>query len=200
VTRRWWYCPAVTLAAVGLGAAGLAGCSSPPSTPPPPSVAPSVSLFPARPAVLRPQRAQSDPCGLLTPAQVSQLGANPGTRAVVDGQPGSYNCLWMRYPAVPDDSWAVRLDTAHDAAHYLSSSADIVQVSGFGAVQTTTGLGQADGNCQLYIDVAPRQSLEVQYDNFRGDRPGMNHQLACQLAARAADLMLANLRAAPGTG
>jgi hypothetical protein len=186
------------LMAVGVAVASLAGCSSTPATPPPPA-APATSPMPTRPVVLRLDQEGNDPCGLLSAAQVSQLGASPGTRSAVAGEPDSYDCLWMRNPATLDGSWFARADLRHDAAYYLSSSAQIVQVSGFGTVQTASGLGERDTNCQLYVDAAPEQSLEVQYATLRGGA-GINHQLACQLASQAAEQMLANLRTASGTG
>jgi hypothetical protein len=154
--------------------------------------------MPTRPAVLRLDRV--DPCALLSPVQASQLGTGPGTRSAIYGEPGTFDCIWSRFPAAPNDSWVGRAILDHGADHYLSSSAQIIRIGGFSGVQTASGLGEPDDNCQLYLDVAPGQALEVQYDNLSRDHPGMDHQLACELASRAAEQMLANLRTASGTG
>lgn len=189
------------LTAVGL-VAGLAGCSSAPAIPSPSTAAPQTSPMPTRPAVLPLDRAENDPCGLLTAAQVSQLGAYPGTRSPMAGEPDSYLCIWVRKPVTimvtADGSWGASADLHHDAASYLSGGAHVVQVGGFGAVQTIASFGDPESNCQLFLDVSPGQSLEVHYTTMRG-RPVMNHQLACQLASQAAEQMLANLRATAGT-
>jgi Protein of unknown function (DUF3558) len=185
------------LTAVGVVVLSVAGCSSPPATVAPPA-APQASPIPPRPEVLRLDQASNDPCGLLDAGQVAQLVASPGTRGPVDGEPNSYACLWMRSPVTVDGAWFARPDLHHDAAYYLSSSAHVVKVGGFGTVQTYSAVGEPDDNCQLYIDTADGQSLEVQYATIRV-KTRMTHQLACQLASQAAEQMLTNLEATTGT-
>jgi hypothetical protein len=75
-----------------------------------------------------------------------------------------------------------------------ATGAQVVQLDGFGAVQTAAPYVDAALNCVLVVDVAQGQSLGVQYTNFAGDYPGINHDVACQLDRRAAELMVRNLR------
>jgi hypothetical protein len=153
--------------------------------------------LPARPAVLYLDRV--DLCGLLHSTQVTALGTNPGEQLPVDGQPGRFDCLWTNFPGgTPDNAWIAGAVLGRGAETFLTATTPIVQLSGFAAVQTASGIGDHDDNCQLYVDVAPGQALEVQYDNERHDYPGMNHQRACQLAGHAAGWMVDNLRADAG--
>ena len=188
-----------------LASVGLAGCSSGYSTPngssvpsasplPPSAAAPSQSPLPPRPAVLRLDGV--DPCVLLTAAQLQLLAVNPGKPSQNNDGIGSRDCLWRNFPAKPDNGWLARAILAQGAEYYLNSvtGAQIVQVDGFPAVETSSSLADPDKQCLLYVDVAPGQSLEVQYLNGAGDYPGINRQVACQLAVKATELMLANLR------
>jgi hypothetical protein len=61
-------------------------------------------------------------------------------------------------------------------------------------VQTSSPYHDANRQCILAIDVAQSEHLEVDYDNLQGDYPGINHEVACQQASKAAELMLQNLR------
>jgi len=75
-----------------------------------------------------------------------------------------------------------------------TTGAQIVQVAGFPGVQTASDLQDPSKQCVLMLDVAPGQTLQATYQNSHGDYPGINHQVACQLASKAAELMVANLR------
>jgi hypothetical protein len=137
-----------------------------------------------------------DPCTLLTPEQARQFTPDPGRRVAIDQEPGRYDCIWSTFPAKPVNNWSARAVLDHGAEYYLGSvtGAQIVQVDGFATVQTSSNLADPEKQCLLYVDVAPGQALDVQYINPNGDYPGINHQVACQLATKAAELMVANLR------
>jgi hypothetical protein len=61
-------------------------------------------------------------------------------------------------------------------------------------VQTSSPYQNANTECILAVDVARGENLWVQFDNRAGDFPGIDHQVACQQASKAAELMLHNLR------
>jgi len=132
----------------------------------------------------------------LTPQQARQFTPVPARRVANDQQPGSFDCIWSTFPTNPVNNWTTRAVLDHGAEYYLDSvtGAQLVQVAGFAAVQTSSSLADPEKQCLLYVDVAPGQALDVQYINPNGDYPGINHQVACQLASKAAELMVANLR------
>jgi hypothetical protein len=203
MNNRRALCAVVALSV--LASSGLAGCSSSPATSsgpgPSPSPAegpspatPSPSPLPPRPLALRLDGI--DPCTLLTPKQGRQFSSVPSRRVADDQEPGIYDCIWSTFPTNPVSNWTASSVLDHGADYYLGSvtGAQIVQVDGFAAVQTSSNLADPERQCLLYVDVAPGQALDVQYINPNGDYPGISHQVACQQATKAAELMVANLR------
>ncbi|MDT7585481.1 MAG: hypothetical protein QOE32_3031 [Pseudonocardiales bacterium] len=170
------------------------GNSSAPTSPQPTPTAPSTSALPPRPAALHLD--EVDPCALLTAAQVNQLGTATGRSSANDDGPGSRACIWSNFPKRPDNDWSANTILEHGADYYLASTtaSEIVQVAGFPAVQTSSDFQDPNKQCVLLIDVAPGQTLQATYQNSHGDRPGISHQVACQQATKAAELMVANLR------
>ncbi|HZD15561.1 MAG TPA: DUF3558 domain-containing protein [Pseudonocardiaceae bacterium] len=182
-------------AALVFGAAGCAPASAPPALPgpPPTSAAPTSSPFPPRPAELRLDGV--DPCRLLIPANVGQLDVKKVGQHNDADQFGSLDCLWANH-STPDISWLARAIVKQGADYALGNTApvQVVQVGGFSAVQTSSPYQNANTECILAIDVARGENLWVQFDNRAGDFPGIDHQVACQQASKAAELMLRNLR------
>lgn len=188
-----------------LGAAvlvlGLAGCgtgesqTAPNSTTVPTAPPPSTSPFPPRPAELKLDGI--DPCALLTAAQQGQLGVERVGQDNNSDELGSAACLWGNNGGEPDNRWLARLIVKRGADYALGSSTgvQVLQVGGFSAVQTAAPYQDAKTNCVIVVDVAQGQSLGVQYSNIAGDYPGINHDVACQLDRKAAELMVQNLRA-----
>jgi hypothetical protein len=187
---------ALTVLALALG---ISACAAPiqqppPAAPPTPptSLVSTPSPLPPRPTTLRLNGI--NPCDLFTPSQVAQHKTLDGLPESTENGP---SCAWENYSIKPGNSWAADFVLTHGAEYYLGSTtgATQTQVDGFTAVSTTSALAEnPEYQCLLYFDVAPGQSLEVSYQNLNGDYPGINHQLACQLAAKAAHLMLTNLR------
>ena len=178
---------------------GLAGCAAPRVAPPPASSeaapTPRQSPFPSRPAEL-PMNGV-DPCSLLTEPQLRRLGIEiPGTRADDTDELGSVACAWSN-GGKPDNIWTARLVTrrAAEAALANSAAARVTAVASYGAVETASPDEPAEYNCVLVIDVAQGQSLNVKYNNFRGDYPGITHEIACALDRQAAEMIIGNLRA-----
>jgi Protein of unknown function (DUF3558) len=197
-----------------IGLAGLtlllsvSGCAIPqrpaPTTGPPPapqpteSAAPTSSPFPPRPAELRLNGV--DPCQLLTNTQKNTLNVEQNSSGKNDDQLGSLDCAWTtpvtasRNPR-PSNSWAAFAVLNQSADYALGNQAPVqtVQLDGYSAVETSSPTVGPDSECLLFIDVAQGENLTVRYDNFEDNYPGMNHQLACQLARKAAALMMQTL-------
>jgi uncharacterized protein DUF3558 len=184
-------------------ALSMAGCAT--TEPPPagnreagrPAPAPAQPgpALPPRPTVL--PMTNVDPCSLLTDAQVRQLGVEAGERYVnQDDMPGP-DCRWLNFPERPDRRWIAQPVTNRGAEYALGSTtgAEIVQVQGFSAVQTSSPYGDPRWSCLLFVDTAPGQSLLVSFINESGDDPRMTHERACHAATVGAGLMIHNLRA-----
>lgn len=167
--------------------ATLVGCA----VDPPPTAG---SRLPPRPSELRLDRI--DPCSLLTPMQVRQLGVHPGEPGKNTDELGSADCLWRNFPERPDSSYLARLILERGADYALNSGtgAQVVTIDGFAAVQTTSPYADPKEHCLLLVDVAQGQSLWVQWRTLSDDYPGLTHELACRQAQEAGRLMLGNLR------
>jgi hypothetical protein len=166
--------------------AALVSCSSGTSS--------TGSRLPARPSELRLD--QVNPCALLTPAQVRQLGVHAGERGENTDEVGSVGCLWRNFPNEPDIKYVARLIVKRGADYALDSTepTQVVTIDGFPAVQTKSPQGDPKDHCLLFVDVASGESLFVQWLTASRDYPGLTDQLACQQARNAGQLMLANLR------
>lgn len=90
----------------------------------------------------------------------------------------------------------MRTATSSGAPSTLNSPAptQIVQLDGYGAIQGSLAADSADGSCVQLIDIAQGQNLQVAYTTFDNPIPGMNHQLACQLATQVSQYAIQNLR------
>jgi hypothetical protein len=183
-------------AALVFGIAGCAPAQPPPAAlSPPPSAAPTSSPFPPRPAELRLDGI--DPCALLTSAEQTKLDVQFTGKVDDADQFHSLVCRWANLGGgTPDNAWIARAIVKQGADYALRSAApaQVVQVGGFSAVQTSSPYFDAKTQCILAIDVAQGESLRVQYNNLQGDYPGITHEVACQQASKAAELMLQNLR------
>ena len=184
-----------------LGALGLlllAGCGgAEPSAPPTSSAAQAAATpgLPPRPRILSAEGVK--PCELLTEAQRSQLGlgaAQPNA-PVYNGPNQGPDCVWNSLHRHPDYGYTggFVINRGVDAVNSQEPSR---VVAGFGAVTTGTIGTDPAHYCQIFLDSAPNQAFSVSFDNNGDDIPGLTHQLACDKAQQAAELMLANLRAA----
>lgn len=138
-----------------------------------------------------------DPCALLNAAQRGELGIEHAQRDDNSDELGSAACLWDNNGGNPDNSWVARVIVKRGADYALASTSavQVVSVGGFSAVQTAAPYQDPNTNCVVVVDVAQGQSLGVQYMNSRGNYPGINHDVACQLDRKVAELMVQNLRA-----
>lgn len=175
------------LAASGCGSATTQG-----DVPPPPS--PQQPPLPPRPRAL--PLNGIEPCGLLAGPGAARLRVGPGSPngTTVNGNTAK-QCQWSTHTAWPRDSWVARILLQQDAAAALRSPHDnpIVQVDGFSAVQASAAGTNPQRECVLYIDVAPGQSLLVEYVNGLADDPTTTHATACDKARAAATSMVQTL-------
>lgn len=81
-------------------------------------------------------------------------------------------------------------------AEYALGAEPLRAVGGYAATTTGSALSDPQWYCAMLVDVAPGQSLLVDYSVESEDVPGMTHQKACDNAQTAAGFMLANLKAA----
>jgi hypothetical protein len=186
-----------------LGVVGVTGCGLPTA---PATTAPLPSSAPATPKPTLPVRPMSlpltnaNPCDLLTPAQRGQLKISNWLAGVNNDGQGSRDCTWDNDGGPPENGWVIRFDLQHDASYYLGSTtgAQVAQVGGFPAVQSSSAFVDPKIECILVVDVAPGENLQASYQNLRGDYPGINHQVACQLADQVAEMAVKNLRRLAG--
>jgi hypothetical protein len=138
-----------------------------------------------------------DPCTLLDDAQRAELGLNPGTFKYEDVSTRYALCQWDNFPAEPRTGYLARLQLDQGAEFALDSATghQIVQIDGFTAVQTTASGQDPRLHCILLVDVAPGQSLWVQFTNGFNDYPGLTHEMSCQFARAFGENLVRNLRA-----
>jgi hypothetical protein len=178
---------------------GLAGCGADDSTRNGSSnPASSASPLPPRPTELRLDNV--NPCALLSDADRGQLKINQGKFSHDEDSTHYAVCQWSNFPTdlgVPDMSYLARLQLHQDADYALGSTTghQLVQLDGFTAVQTTSDGQDPATHCILLVDVAPGQSLWVQFNNGYGDYEGLTHEQSCQFAQAFGEDLMQNLRA-----
>lgn len=183
-----------TAAALALFGSGCAGpVSTAPSGGTSSATTPAGPALPARPATLT--FGTSNPCDLLNEPERQRYGIGAGQPTTEDygGPNKGPRCIWNSLTMHPDYGYAAGfvVNRGVDAVH---SQEPPRTIAGFGAV--TTGTIGTDPNmyCQVFVDVAPNQAFSVSFDNQSKDIPGMTHQVACDKAQQAAELMLTNFR------
>jgi hypothetical protein len=175
---------ALVAALLVMGCAVLTGCG--PAAAAPPAAASSTQPFPPRPVAL--PVTGLDPCTLLSTDEQHTLGVSTAT----GGYTGDPTCVWSSTGGPPVDSWRFQLNSGYGAAAGLAVAGAVRgTVDGFGAV-FTEGLDHGT-SCEVWVDVAPGQSLSSLYSNPDGNRRGMSHQQACRLGAQGAELLLSTL-------
>ena len=164
----------------------------------PSSTAPTSSPFAPRPVDLPLDNV--NPCTLLTATQTNHFRFKKGSASFDTNGPV---CNWSTSP--PRGVWTVALDLDEGADSALHNNAlpsgapgphEATQTTldGYGMIETGDTMFGSDSACILYIDVAPLQNLKVEFLDIEPDYPGLNHQLACQLATQIAHPALHTLR------
>ena len=182
---------ALTMVIATAAALGIGGCGghTPVAVTPGPSSTPGVSPLPPRPTTLRMDGV--DPCALLSAPERSKLGVRElGSTTDANGT----GCVWDNSPRRPDDSWTAGGVKRTAAEALRLGAAPFGLIGGFAAVKSASGLADPTFSCIVVLDTAPDQGLSVYYENTHKGAPGMSHEVACQRAATAAEMMVANLR------
>ena len=179
---------------------GLAGCGAGSSTASPDSTSPAQSApgLPPRPSTLHLDNI--NPCALLSDTQRSQLGVGEGRFSYDEDSTHYAVCQWDNSPrslGAMDMGYLARLQLRQGADYALSSTTghQLVQLDGFTAVQTTSDGQDPERHCILLVDVAPGQSLWLQFVNLVGEHDGLTHEQSCQFARTFGEDLVQNLRA-----
>lgn len=189
-------------AVVVLAATMLSGCSAetsgvPTATSPPAQPSGSSAGSGAAPDVrtpLHPARYRQQPCGLLTTAQVNELGVADDSRG--DGSrsnPAGAICSWTNDGVGVDIAWEATnkagLDDLYAQRSYLEYF-EPTRVRGFPAVFASALDSRQRGDCVLHVGVNGRDMFFVK---FKAPDPPLRDR-SCQQAQRAAGWVLDTLR------
>lgn len=150
------------------------GCGTQTVTPgggtePAPTASGSEPQLPPRPREVRVDNV--DPCTLITPDQQQQLGIDSTPRPGGGSSRGEPACSFGHAKSEPFFSFNLVTVPFEGAEAWLTRSGEvrIVDVAGFGAVETASGATGAAGDCIVSVDIADGQYLGVL---FVGDGAG----------------------------
>jgi len=184
IRRQVLLLPVVLLSAACTTAVG--------GTPGPDSSGPQL---PPRPRVLNIEG--TEPCGTLTSAQIKSLGVARYGATTPDGRQGP-GCDWDHYPAEPIEHYSVGINTRGGVELVFGQpELEVINVAGFGAVQTPALYGSGNQDCVVNVDVAPSQAVQVAYF-YNGQTVPMTHEIACRKARNAAELAMQTILAQAG--
>jgi len=185
VIRRWLaLVPAITLCAACSSTVG--GAPSPDS---------NVPQLPARPRALNIEGVE--PCGTLTAFQLKSLGVARYGASVAEGTRGP-GCEWIHSPTEPVEHYSVGINTRGGVELVFGQpELEVINVAGFGAVQTPALYGSGNQDCVVNVDVAPSQAVQVAYF-YNGQTVPMTHEIACGKARHAAELAMQTILAQAG--
>jgi hypothetical protein len=168
-----------------LGAAALAGCASGKS-----ATDPAERQLPLRPFDISVDRV--DPCNLLTREQLDQLDVSGG-RFKPEDRRGPAACAWDR--SSRDDgfqSYLVGIDPSVQVDLARVSFAVVTVVAEFPAILTHNELSTFETQCIVVLNVAPNQTVQVNYD-YNGPRLPLTREETCGKAQHAAEMVMQNL-------
>lgn len=153
----------------------------------------SVDPFPERPFVL--DVAHVDPCTALGDREQVELDLKPGRPSISQGGT-SRGCNWVSSTGL---GWNLQT-LAEDASVAVAaeSTSTIVEVSGFGAVESSPpARGTGLPFCQVVLDVADGESLraQIQVTPLAPDAEQHTTERTCERVRSVATLMLSNLHA-----
>ncbi|MEJ3658416.1 DUF3558 family protein [Actinomycetes bacterium KLBMP 9759] len=136
-----------------------------------------------------------DPCAVLTTEHRARLQVAQSDHGASDGR---RLCYWLHSPDEPRESYIVEIITKYGAEDLLQNplGAEIIRISGFPAVETQTLYASRELSCQIFLDVAARQTVQVSY-SYNGSLP-MTRKQACEKDRLAAELVMHTLLARTG--
>jgi len=179
-----------------LGVLAMASCAGPTtsSAAAPAAPAGAAGAMPPRPREL--PLNGIDACSVITSPLRTQLGVSsrmdrnrPADNLI------SSDCEWTNFPAQPQLALSVRLVLNRGIEPYLSQpGAQVITVSGFGAVELPALPANPAQGCIVRLDVASGQSAWVSFTSS-GPIPGRTYDEMCARARTAAASVLAQLLA-----
>ena len=177
-----------------LGVAALAGCTSGQ-----PATNTAGPQLPPRPFDIRVDGI--DPCTLLTREQLDQLGVSGGELQARGPAGVPTACAWNR--STREDgfqSYLVGIDPAVEVGRsHVVSFAVVTTVVDFPAILTHNECRTFEMQCIVVLDVAPGQTVQVNYD-YNGPRLPLTREETCGKAQQAAEMVMQNLINSPGGG
>ena len=104
----------------------------------------------------------------------------------------------MHSPSEPVETYSVDINTRGGVELALERpQLEVITVAGFGAVSTPALFSSGERDCIVNVDVAPSQAVQISYF-YRGSTVPMNHEIACQKARNAAELVMQTILARAG--
>ncbi|WP_421671896.1 DUF3558 family protein [Saccharopolyspora spinosa] len=173
---------------------GLAGCSSPtPGTPEPTNGGETTSAANDPFQIGQPKnlKAVSEPCQLLTPQQLQQLGATTEGKPA-QAQWGQTNCAW--------DNEQLTLQVSPDTVQgqgirYIAKIAGddngnpTAKIDGYPAVHE----GKSSGSCGTYVGVSDKEMVLVHFGVGSEGRSNPEFTDPCATADKIAGMVISNL-------
>lgn len=123
------------------------------------------------------------PCGLLTSAQLRQLGVTTGVRAQVDDEWGGVACTWKTISTTQGGEFVGRVLRGSAPAGTTSPSINNLPTTQF----EPSNLDQR-AYCVYLVKVSSGDTLWTQYGG--PNQPGLSHRVACSRAQTAASYMV----------
>jgi len=146
----------------------------------------SAQLSPGQPA--RASTIDSTPCGLLTSAQVRQLGVTTGVRSQVGDEWGGVSCGWKSISAAQGGEYVGRVLRGNAPTGTSSVSINNLPTTQF----APSNLDQR-AYCVFLVKVNSGDTLWAQYGG--PNQPGLSHRIACAKAQTAASYMVSTFGA-----
>lgn len=131
---------------------------------------------------------RSNPCALLTSAQLRQLRFGPGQQQQAGDELGGTACVWTGYPLAQGPRYTARL-----LAGPVPGGSPSAAINNLPTVQYIPPGADQRTHCGFLISVGSGQTLAVQFADANGGVPGLSHQVACNKAQAAASDMASTL-------
>ncbi|MCP2168284.1 Protein of unknown function (DUF3558) [Goodfellowiella coeruleoviolacea] len=138
-----------------------------------------------------------DPCKLLTESQQKELGTDQAPRLNADGADSLGNplCGYRKVEGTPRYGYSVSLVPQEGADVWLkekrNAEVKVLNVGGFGAVETRLP-GDQDISCNVVVDVAEGQSLDMQFTLYTAGAIPLEQM--CANARHGAELAVQTLQ------
>jgi hypothetical protein len=130
----------------------------------------------------------SSPCGLLTSAQMRQLGVTTGARSQVSDEWGGMSCTWKSISAAQGGEYVARVLRGN-----APTGTSSVAINNLPTTQYTPANLDQRAYCVYLVAVASGESLWAQYGG--PNQPGLSHRIACAKAQTAASYMVSTFGA-----